>query len=61
MTVHELTRQQLEFLKQVYLLELFQNPSWGDLADAEDVPDDVIFEHYSGIEFVPDDFSPYDL
>lgn len=61
MTVHELTRSQLSELKQAYLCELFQNPSWGDLADAEDVPDDVIFEHYSGIEFVPDDFSPYDF
>lgn len=61
MTVHELTRPQLSKLKQAYLCELFQNPSWGNLADAEDVPDDVIFEHYSGIEFVPDDFSPYDF
>ena len=61
MTVHELTRPQLYGLKQAYLCELFQNPSWGDLADAEDVPDDVIFEHYSGIEFVPDDFTPYDF
>lgn len=61
MTVHELTRPQLSELKQAYLCELFQNPSWSDLADAEDVPDDVIFEHYSDIDFVPDDFSPYDL
>lgn len=32
MTVHDLTRPQLSELKQAYLCELFQNPSWGDLA-----------------------------
>lgn len=57
MTVRELPRDQLAQLKQAYICELLADPSWGDLADAQDLPDDIIFEHYDGIEFVDDDFT----
>lgn len=30
--------------------------SYGELAEAESVPDEKVFEHYAGIEFVEDDF-----
>lgn len=56
-TVRELTRDQLAQLKQAYICELLADPSWGDLADAQDLPNDIIFEHYDGIEFVDDDFT----
>lgn len=57
MTVRELTRDQLDQLKQAYICELMADPSWGDLTDAQDLPNDIIFEHYDGIEFVDDDFT----
>lgn len=70
MYVTELTRDQLVELKQKYMAELvnegmfaeimdrdYDEPSYGDLAEADDIiSDDFIFEHYAGIYFVPDDF-----
>lgn len=70
MDVHDLSRDQLIELKQNYFTELvnegtfaevvgrdYDEPSWWDLANADDiVPDDVIFRNYEGIHFVNDDF-----
>lgn len=70
MTFTELTRDQLIQLKIHYMTELvnagefaevmnvdYDEPSYGDLADADDlIPDDVIFEHYGDMEFSEDDF-----
>lgn len=70
MTVSELTRDQLIQLKQDYMVQLadcgefaevmgvdYDEPSYGDLADADElIPDGVIFEHYGDIDFVEDDF-----
>lgn len=70
MNVHELSRDEMRELKERYLIELADSgqyaevlgvdwdaPSWGELAGADEiVPDDVIFEQYEGIDFVPDDF-----
>lgn len=61
MTVYELNRDQLEELKQAYLTEMFlkndDEPSYGDLAEADDrISDDDIYEAYSHVDFVPDDF-----
>lgn len=56
MDVRELSREQLDELKQAYVCETVDCPSYGELADAVDIPDDVIFQHYSGIDFVMDDF-----
>lgn len=70
MSVTELSREQLTELKERYLLQLadegsfaetldvdYNHPSYWDIANASDiVPDDVIFENYGHISFVPDDF-----
>ena len=72
MTFSELTRDQLIQLKNHYMMDLvnagefaevmgrdYDCPSYGDLADADElIPDDVIFEHYGDIEFSEDDFWP---
>lgn len=71
MNVQDLNREQLTFLKQAYMTQLadeglfaemfgvdHNEPSWGDLARADElVPDDVIFDHYEGTDFVEEDFA----
>lgn len=71
MDVTELSREQLVELKQNYLCSLADSGdysdvfdthyigiSYSDLANADDiVPDDVIFDNYSGVVFCDDDFS----
>ena len=62
MKVKELNRQQLDELKQSYVTECENNPSWGDLIDApSNISDETIFEHYAGINFVAEDFLTYQL
>ena len=70
MDVLQLSKDQLLELKQRYLTELadegsyaevldvdYNEPSYWDLANADDiVPDDVIFKNYDGVDFVKDDF-----
>jgi hypothetical protein len=64
MTVRELNREQLDELKQTYACQLRDcgedeeviGISYKELTDATLIPDDVIFYHYDGIEFVEDDF-----
>jgi len=70
MKVQDLNREQLTFLKHAYMTQLadeglfaemfgvdYDEPSWGDLARADElVPDDVIFDHYEGSDFVEEDF-----
>ena len=56
MTVHELSRDQLDELKQNYVFETVENPSYGELADSVGIPDEVVFDYYAGIRFVNDDF-----
>ena len=57
MTVQDLSRVQLDELKQNYF--------WGedtedmvpeDITSPEEIPDEIIFEYYAGIHFVDDDF-----
>lgn len=59
MGVEELSKSQLESLKQDYLLNVLYEAkpvSWGMLADADTiVSDEEVFEYYGGIEFSPDD------
>lgn len=68
--VHDLCRDCLVELKQDYLVQLadegvfaevmdvdYDFPAYGDFADADDlVSNDVVYEVYEGIGFVPDDF-----
>lgn len=70
MDVRDLSREQLVELKCDYMTELtnegifaeimnrdYDSPSYWDLANADEfVSDEVIFEHYSGTDFVNDDF-----
>ena len=57
-TVRDLTREQLNELKQSYKIQLEQDGdfSYEELVNATNIPDDVIFEHYEGITFTDDDF-----
>lgn len=66
MKVTELTREQMNELKQRYITEYYENwadeedveeCSWGELAEADSiVPDSRMFEVYDGYDFVYDDF-----
>ena len=58
MTVYELNRDQLNELKTSYAIQLQEDcdMSYEELANAVNIPDDVIFEHYDGITFTEDDF-----
>lgn len=63
MKVTELNREQLISLKERYLIDWYdsidQCPSWDELADADNIiQDDLVFEYFEGIEFVPEDFGP---
>lgn len=61
MSVQELSRDQLTCLKQAYLTEMLdaqgESPSWGELAEADDIiSDESVFDEYDGVDFTPDDF-----
>lgn len=58
MTVYDLNREQLNELKAAYATQLQEDcdMSYEELANAVNIPDDVIFEHYDGIIFTEDDF-----
>ena len=57
MVVQDLSRQQLNELKESYAQQLKQDGiSWGELSEAHEIPDEIIFEHYNGVTFTPDDF-----
>ena len=57
-TVKELTREELNELKESYLTKLKkdESPSYHDYVNAENIPDEIIFEEYAGITFVKEDF-----
>lgn len=61
MTVRQLNRDQLTELKQRMVDDEInetegRGASYGELADAESIPDEKVFEKYEGVDFVPDDF-----
>ena len=70
MRYDELNDEQKQFLAEAYLMQLadcgeyaevvgveWDAPSWGELLAARSiVGDGLLEEHYSGIEFVDDDF-----
>lgn len=61
-TVYDLSHEQLDELKQQYVCQLYEDgdvlesPSYDELADSQQIPDEVIFEHYDGISLTNDDF-----
>lgn len=62
MVVTELNRDQLNELKQAYITQLTEcddevlGTSYEELIVSQDIPDEVIFEHYAGFDFSEDDF-----
>ena len=61
MTVMELNRDQLTELKQRMVDDEIsetegRSASYGELANAESIPDEKVFERYDGVEFVEEDF-----
>lgn len=62
MSVCELTADQMIILKQNHLMERLdreenRSPSWGELADADElVSDEEILDEYGSVMFVEDDF-----
>lgn len=57
MSVYELTRDQLDELKTAYFYQYeVQDILSEDIIYPEQIPDEVIFNHYDGIMFVDEDF-----
>lgn len=61
MSIYELTKEQMQTLKETYLIHRYDEkglPTYmSELADVDNlIPDEVIFAGYSGIDFVEDDF-----
>ena len=57
MVVQDLIREQMDELKAAYFWqEETQDILPDDITSPEQIPDDIIIEHYSGIYFVNDDF-----
>jgi len=54
--VKELSREELNELKQSYLCEMVASPSYGEMADSVNISDEVIYAHYAGVAFGPEDF-----
>ncbi len=54
-TVFELTQEELEELRETYFEQL-ESDVLDDIDRAEDIPMDVIMNHYEGISFCSDDF-----
>ena len=62
MSVYELSREQLDELKEAYYVELSDSGEADEVLDGigllntNEIPDDIIFTHYDGVCFTCDDF-----
>ena len=58
MTVEDLNREQLNELKEIYFLQLkdCDEDVLGDVTCAEEIPDEVIFNHFGGVMFAEEYF-----
>ena len=57
MSTRQLNRKQMDALKVMYLCEIVDNPSYGEIADAPyTISDETIHNYYDGYSFSPDDF-----
>ena len=55
--IHDLTREQLEELKNNFFWQdETQDILEGAFTSPEQIPDEIIFEHYAGVCFSDDDF-----
>lgn len=58
LTVYDLSRDQLSALKYSFFWQdETQDILPENITDPEQIPDDIIFEHYNGVCFVEDDFA----
>lgn len=55
-TVYELTVNEFEELRESYFWQLQETDDADHFDSPDDIPDDVIFDHYDGISFVEEDF-----
>lgn len=56
-SVYDLTREELDELKESFFhQEETQDINEGTFSTPEDIPDEIIFEHYDGLYFVEEDF-----
>ena len=51
-----MTKDELDELRWPYYWELVDSGEDDGIDYADDIPDDVLFDHYDGIGFVHDDF-----
>jgi len=58
MTVEELSREQFEELRESYYYSLLDSDDdiLEEVIYPEDIPDNIILEHYDGVVFTADDF-----
>ena len=60
MTVRELSTEQFAELKETYYYQLLdtgdKDEVLGENSVASDIPDEVVYAHYEGIDFGVDDF-----
>ncbi|MBO5969202.1 MAG: hypothetical protein J6S14_11975 [Clostridia bacterium] len=54
--VHDLTKDELDELRWSYYWQLVDSGEDDGIDYADDIPDDVLFDHYAGIGFVEEDF-----
>ena len=56
-TVYDLTKNQFEELKSTYFYQLLDDGDvLNEICYPEQLPDDIIYNHYEGINFTDDDF-----
>lgn len=54
--VRELNKDELDELRETYYWQLVDTGEDEGIDGPEDIPDDVLFDHYAGISFVEEDF-----
>ena len=57
-TVCDLTRKELDELKETYLFQIKEEEglSYNEICESTNISDNIIFNHYADITFSPDDF-----
>ena len=55
-TVHELSTQELEELRDTYFAQLQDQGEEDEINSSHEIPMENVIQHYEGIMFVEDDF-----
>ena len=56
MKLNELFDYQKDQLRETYICNHVDNPSYGELSDIESVTDEMLEEEFGGVEFTEEDF-----